>query len=105
MLDLKTQEALPHYEFRLEDGSTKSYDPLPIGYKLQALEGEEDPEAIQKIVNKVFGIDVDAFTAMTILHDFLEFAEKNLEEPLKNVSWRVPSSITSTDSRPENSKS
>lgn len=105
MLDLTERPPVPKYEIKLADGSVKSYDAAIAGYQLQKVEGVEDPAKIQNVVNAIFDIDVDALTALTVLDDFLTFSEAHLEEPLKNISRREPSSTTSTDSRPENSKS
>lgn len=104
MLDLTEQPVVPRYEVKLADGSIKSYDAVLVGFQLQKIEGVEDPGKIQTAVNAIFDIDVDGLTALVILDDFLTFSKEHLEEPLKNLSRREPSSTTSTDSRPENSE-
>lgn len=104
MLDLNEQPSLPRYELKLTAGEVKSFDLLLLSYELRALDGELDPTKIQVIVNKVFELDVDAFTAMVIIKDFTGFSEEHLEEPLKKVFGRELSLTTSTDSRPENSE-
>ena len=104
MLDLNELPKLPRYEIKLADGTVKSYDSLLTVYSLQTIEGETEPLVIQSCVNKVFDLDVDAFTAIRILEDFTTFSEQNLEEPLKKVFGRELSSTTTMDSRPENSE-
>lgn len=104
MLDLNEQPKLSNYELKLLDGETKSYDTLLISYALRVLDVEKDPTEIQKVICQVFEVDVDAFTAMVILKDFTEFAEANLEGPLKKVFGEKLYSAISTGSPPENSK-
>lgn len=104
MLDLSTQVTLPRYELKLANGEVKSYDPILIGYKLQDLEGESEPEAIQQSINTIFELQVDAFQALQILENFTAFTAEHLEEALKKVFGREPSSTTTSDSRPENSE-
>lgn len=105
MFDLGEQTTIPNYELKLQNGETRSYDALPIGFQLQCLEGVDDPGQIKIVICKILEIEVDAFTAMQILQNFMEFAEKHIEEPLKNVFGREFSSTTSMESRPETSKS
>jgi len=105
MLDLGAQTTIPRYELKLKDGTTKSYDSLLLGYKLQDFEGEVDPEKIMEVINKLFDVDVDALAAIQILEDFTAFSIDHLEEPLKKVFGRELSSTTTTDSRPESSES
>jgi len=100
MLDLSTLPKLPNYEFKLHDGTVRSYDALLIGYALRILEGEKEPQVIKAAVNKVLEIDVDAVTAIQILDDFTKFSAEFLEEPLKNALGREPSSSTTSDSGP-----
>jgi len=101
MLDLNEQTTVPRYELKLIGGETKSYDTLLLSYQLRTLDAEGDPAKICDVVNKIFEIEVDSFTALAILYDFTAFAETNLEEPLKKVFGRELFSTTSTDSRPE----
>lgn len=103
MLDLNEQPSLPEYSLKLKGGETKSFDTLLLSYRLQALDGENDPEKIQGIINKAFEIDVDGFTAMIILKDFTGFADKHLEEPLKKVFGQELFSAISMGSRPKSS--
>lgn len=104
MLDLNEQPKLPSYELKTPTGEIKSYDTLLISYALRVLDKEKDPAKIQELINKTFEIEVDAFTALTILQDFTEFAEANLEEPLKKVFGPELCSSISTGSRPTNSE-
>lgn len=104
MLDFSTQPEIPNYEIKLRTGETKSYDGLILSFKLRALDGVQEPEQIQAIVNEVLEIDVTALDAMLILEDITGFAEKHLEGPLKKVLGREPSSTTSTVSRPKSSE-
>lgn len=97
MLNVDEQPKLPRYELKV-GGETKSYDSLILGYGLKGLEGIEDPSRIQATVNSVFAVEVDSFTASVILKDFFDFAERELEEPLKNVFGRELFSTTTTDS-------
>ena len=103
MFDLNEQPSLPEYELKLKSGETKSFDTLLISYKLQALDGEKDPEKIQEIINKAFEVNVDSFTAMIILKDFTAFSEQHLEEPLKKVFGPELFSAISMGSRPKSS--
>lgn len=104
MLDLNEQPSLPEYELKLKDGETKSFDTLLLSYKLQALDGEKNPEKIQEIINKAFEVNVDGFTALVILKDFTEFSEQHLEEPLKKVFGPELFSAISMGSRPKSSE-
>lgn len=104
MLDLNEQPKLPPFELKTTTGETKSYDTLLISYALRSLDAEQDPAAIQTTVNRVFEVDVDAWTAMVILKEFTDFAEEHLEEPLKKVFGRELYSATSTDSPQPSSK-
>lgn len=105
MLNLNEQPSLPKFELKTEKGEIKSYDTLLISYLLRDLDAEKDPTEIQRVVNKVFEVEVDSWMAMVILKEFTEFAEKNLEEPLKKVFGLELYSATSTDSHPESSES
>ena len=67
MLDLNTQPDIPRFELKLPNGETKSYDTLLISFKLRSLDAEKDPTRIQKVVNEVFEIDIDAWPAMIVL--------------------------------------
>ena len=104
MLDLNEQPAVPAYELKLINGEVKSYDTLLISFALRALDAESDPGVIQELVNKIFKINVDAWQAMIILEDFTNFAEANLEEPLKKVFGRELFSTSSMASRPQSSE-
>ena len=98
MFDLNEQPKLPQYGLKLKSGETKSYDTLLTSYSLRALDAEKDPVEIHKVICTVFEIEVDAWEAMLVLKDFTDFAEKNLEEPLKNVFGEQPFSAISTAS-------
>lgn len=105
MLDLNEQPNLPRYELKLPGGETKSYDPLVLGFALRCTEGVEDPVALQKAVNEAFELDVDTYHACIILKDFIEFGEKELEEPLKKVFGRglfSTSTLASDSTKSEN---
>jgi len=104
MFDLNEQPKLPQYVLKLTDGETKSYDTLLISYQLRALDVEKDPAKIHEVMCKVFEVEIEAWEAMLVLKDFTEFAEENLEEPLKNVFGEKLYSAISTDSPQENSK-
>jgi len=91
MFDLGVQQQLPRYELKLVDGTTKSYDSLLIGYKLQELEGETEPAKIRTFINELLSIEVDAIAAIQILDDFATFSSEFLEEPLKKVLGRQSS--------------
>lgn len=101
---LELNEQLPNYELKLVTGEVKSFDLLLLSYKLRVLDGEEDPAEIREIINKVFEIEVDAFSAMCIIKDFTEFSEAHLEEPLKKVFGAELFSTISTGSAPEKSE-
>lgn len=85
MLDLNEQPEISRFELKTIDGDVKSYDTLLISYQLKVLDTEKDPAKIHEIINKVFEINVDAWAAMIILKEFTEFAETNIEGPLKKV--------------------
>lgn len=102
MFDLNEQPKLPQYVLKLTDGETKSYDTLLISYQLRALDVEKDPAQIHEVICKVFEVKIEAWEAMLVLKDFTEFAEKNLEGPLKNVFGEKLYSAISTDSPHEN---
>ena len=104
MLDLNEQPDVPRFELKLTDGETKSYDTLLTSFRLKALDAEKDPTKIQGVINGVFEINVDAWPAMIILKEFTEFAEKNLEEPLKKVFGEKLYSAISMASLPKNSE-
>jgi len=98
MFDLNDQPELPQYTLKLKSGEIKSCDTLLTSYALRALDVEKDPVEIHKVICAVFEIEVSAWEAMLVLKDFTEFAEKNLEEPLKNVFGEKLYSAISTDS-------
>lgn len=104
MLDLNEQPEVVPFELKTKEGETKSYDTLLMSYRLRDLDAEQDPEAIQTVINKAFEINVNAWTAMVILKEFTEFAEKNLEGPLKKVFGLELYSVTSTGSPPQSSE-
>ena len=104
MFDLNEQPKLPRYELKTSSGETKSYDTLLTSYALRALDVEKDPARIHKVICEVFEIEIEAWEAMLVLKDFTEFAEKNLEEPLKNVFGEKLYSAISTDSPHENTE-
>ena len=104
MLDLNEQPDLPRFELKTLDGEVKSYDTLLISNQLRALDGEKDPAKIQEIINKVFEVNVDAWTTMIILKEFTTFAGEHLEEPLKKVFGQELSSAISMGSRPPSSE-
>jgi len=104
MFDLNEQPKLPQYVLKLTDGETKSYDTLLISYQLSVLDKEKDPAKIHEVICRVFEVKIEAWEAMLVLNDFTKFADKNLEEPLKNVFGEQLYSAISTDSPQENSK-
>ena len=104
MFDLNEQPTLPRYELKVVGGGVKSYDAILVSFDLRVLDGERDPTKIREVVNRIFEVDVDALSAMSILQNFVEFEEAHLEEPLKKVFGAELFSTTSTGSRPENTE-
>jgi len=98
MFDLNEQPKLPKYELKTSGGEIKSYDTLLISYALKALDEEKDPAKIHQVICKIFEIEIEGWEALLVLKDFTEFAEKHLEEPLKNVFGEKLFSATSTAS-------
>lgn len=103
MLDLNEQPKIPRYELKVGE-ETKSYDGMLLGHKMMVIEGEEDPEVIQRVIQEIFGVEVDAFTAHVILEDFYKYAEKELDGPLKKVFGRGLFSTTTTGQAPASSE-
>ena len=101
MLDLDAVAKPPPYELKIA-GATKQYDPIVLVYQMSSVAGVEDPVAIRDTVNRVFGLQLDAYQAALIAKDFGEYA-KTVDEYVKKDFGRSLFSAVPTENVPASS--